>query len=238
MAYNVTLLELRTKIRQRADLVTNKKFITDPELNDWINDSIAELYDLLVTSFGEDYYHVIADPFSTVAGQALYPIDGTVITTGDFFKLAGLDVSLGGIWVPMKRFMPAERTRGQLANWSLSNYANARYRLNGSNLEFAPAPSGVFQVRQRHVPAAPKLTKDADTFDSINAWHMYVVWDVAGQALEKSDRDSSAAIARKMEQKQRIESASKNRDTVEPNRVVDVTGLLDNSTDDYFDSWR
>jgi len=53
-----TLGTLRTTIRQRTDMV-NTQFVTDPELNGYINSSIQELYDLLIAAYGEDFSSVL-----------------------------------------------------------------------------------------------------------------------------------------------------------------------------------
>ncbi len=73
-----TLLELRNRSRQRADMV-NSRFITDAELNYFINASFGELYDLLVNSRGENYY-VSSYNFTTTINQDTYPLPA------DFFK--------------------------------------------------------------------------------------------------------------------------------------------------------
>lgn len=49
-----TLLELRTAARERADQV-NSAFISDSELNRYINTAAKELYDILITAFDNDY---------------------------------------------------------------------------------------------------------------------------------------------------------------------------------------
>ena len=59
MATTMTLAELREASRQRADQ-ENSQFISDSELNSYINQSYFELYDILVQSYGDDYY--VANP--------------------------------------------------------------------------------------------------------------------------------------------------------------------------------
>lgn len=229
-------------MRQRADVV-NSQFVTDAELNDFINDSNAELWDLLVTTYGENYYQKIGSDgngstFNTVNGTATYALNGTVCTANDFYKLAGLDVQQGAVWVPLRRFTNQERTRNQNTNWVIPTFGNVRYRLMGTQLEFIPTPSGVFTLRPRYVPTATILVGDSDTFDSINAWHEYSVCDAAAKVLEKMQLDSSPLVQRKMAMIKRIQDSAPNRDQGEPNRVTDISGLMDNYVDDYFDLWR
>ena len=65
-----TLATLRNRVRQRADM-ENNNFVSDSEVNQYINSSYAELYDLLVAKF-EDYY--VADPleFAISSGSSTY----------------------------------------------------------------------------------------------------------------------------------------------------------------------
>jgi len=62
-----TLGTIRTTVRQRTDKV-NSQFVTDPELNGYINSSIQELYDLLIGAYGEDYFSQIPPFLITTDG--------------------------------------------------------------------------------------------------------------------------------------------------------------------------
>jgi hypothetical protein len=85
---SVTLLQLKDRSRQRADM-ENSEFVTDAELTIYINGSIAELHDLLVASYGSDYF-LSSTTFSTVAGTESYSLPA------DFYKLMGVDVQVSG----------------------------------------------------------------------------------------------------------------------------------------------
>ncbi len=58
---------IRTTVRQRTDKV-NSQFVTDVELNGFINSSIQELYDLLIGAYGEDYFSQIPPYLITTDG--------------------------------------------------------------------------------------------------------------------------------------------------------------------------
>ena len=68
----ITLLQLRTQARDRADM-TNSLFIADAELNNYINSSIAELHDLLIGAY-DSYYSILTSTFNTVSGTATYAL--------------------------------------------------------------------------------------------------------------------------------------------------------------------
>ncbi len=50
---STSLAQLITQVRQRGDM-ENNNFVSDSELTGWINNSLAELDDILVTRY-EDY---------------------------------------------------------------------------------------------------------------------------------------------------------------------------------------
>lgn len=211
--------------------MVNSQFVSDAELNDWINDSIAELYGLVVESYGDDYYEARATFTVSVALGALYALDTIVGASADFFKLVAVEVQEGSNWWPIRRFMDEERYRRQSLSWDTRG-DDVRHRLVGSSIEFVPTPTGTFTCRIRYVPRAPQLAADGTAFDSINGWHEYVICDVAAKALEKEESDSTMVRARKNEIATRIQSNTKNRDQGGPHRMVDVTGMGDGSGDD------
>ncbi len=212
----VTLLQLRTRARQRADM-ENSNFIEDSELNSYVNASLAELYDLLVSAYGEDYF--IADPlnFSTVSGTAEYALPA------DFYKLRGLDCNINGNdWFSIRAFNFNERNRNQDTTWGLIGGPNIRYRIMGENLKITPMPNGVYNLRMWYIPLAPTLAADSDSFNDINNFSEYVVVDAAIKMLQKEESDVSILMNQKMALKRRLEEMAANRDAGQPMSVSDI----------------
>ena len=77
MARNVDLQTLRLMVRRRAD-IENDPFHPDSEIDDYINESIAELYGKLVLARGDEYY-ATSVAGTTVGGTR------TVALPADFF---------------------------------------------------------------------------------------------------------------------------------------------------------
>lgn len=218
-----TLLQLRTQSRERADM-TNSTFISDSELNSYINSSISELHDIMIQSYGSDYF-IDTYEFSTVSGTAEYALPS------DFYKLRGVDIKLNGQdWFAIKPFNFNERNRFEgFGAWSLLGIANVRYRLIGNNIRFTPEPTGVVDVKLWYIPLPTELSSDSDTFDQYNGYQEYIIVDAAIKMLQKEDSDVSVLLTQKTALKRRIEEASQNRDAGSPESVSDV--YADN--DDY-----
>lgn len=225
----ITLSELRTACRQRADM-ENSNFITDSELNSYINSSIAELHDILVQSYGEDYY-VKDITFTSTAQQEEYDLT-TVITDDDFYKLRGIDAKLNGDdWFTLQRFNFNERNRFQnFGVWDYLGITNVRYRLLGNKVRFSPAPDSEIQIRIWYIPVAEKLSADSDELRDFNQYSEYVITDACIKMLAKEESDASVFIAQKADLKRRIEEAANNRDAGANDSITDI--YIEN--DDFF----
>lgn len=214
MAKAVTLLVVRTAVRQMADMV-GSTFCSDTEIDGYINRAYGELYDLLVEKFGEEF-NLSTSTSATVADQNDYALPAT------FYKLRGIDLSEGTDYVSLRRFALAERnTRKNGSNRDI------RYALAGANVRLIPAPPAGRTIRFWFVPAYTTLTVDADTFDGINGWEEYVIVDAAIRCLQKEESDVSVLFAQKQALKQRIEAAASSRDSGSPRRVLDVDAVDD-----------
>jgi hypothetical protein len=217
----MTLLQLRTAVRQRADQV-NSTFIADAELTSFINQSAYELYDVLVQKYGDGYY----------AKSATFTTDGVSETTAlaaDFYKLLGVDLqttSTPSGWLTLRPFTMAERNRNWRPNVGpVLGFTAIRYRLHGDNLWLTPLPVAGQTVRYWYVPRMTELTIDASTLEGISGWTEYVIVDAAIKCLVKEESDPSALMAAKAGLLKRIEEAAGNRDEGAPPTVSDVNNL-------------
>lgn len=85
--------------------MVSSQFVTDAEVAEYINQSITELYDLLVATRGQDYYEGVM-PLTTVAGTAEYPLPQ------DFYQLISVETDMK---VPLVPWMRAEHGRYSLS---------------------------------------------------------------------------------------------------------------------------
>lgn len=220
MATTLTLAELRTATRQRADMV-NSQFVTDAELNSYINQSYFELYDLLVSKFGDNYY--VAPPYT-------FQTDGTnfqyaLPTSPPVYKLLGVDLQLGNnesSYVTIRPFEMIDRNRYAVPNFqSFYGLTNLRYRLNGDNIWFTPIPAANQTIRLWYVPRMTTLLSDTDTVDGVSGWTEYIICDAAMKCMQKEESDVSVLMAQKQMLIQRIEAMAEARDAGSPAKVSD-----------------
>lgn len=126
----VALNTLRDEARQRADLV-NSNFVTDAELNGYLNDSWSELYDILVSKYQNDYF-LTSTSITVTSGTSTYSLPS------DFYKARGVDLNINNNQnTPLQRYTFADRTRDSLVRYA----RDVKYRIQANNIVFAPAPS-------------------------------------------------------------------------------------------------
>lgn len=229
MATTMTLAQLMTAVRQRADMVPNSYtpaltgngfFVTEPELISYVNQSYFELYDLLISCFGANYYVKAPPPtFATDGTNDQYALPA------DFYKLLGVDLQIANSTqsrVTIQPFEFIDRNRYAVPNFqSFYGVTNLRYRLNGDNLWFTPVPSAGQQIQLWYVPRMTTLAALTDTADGISGWTEYIITDAAIKCLQKEESDTSILQGQKAALIQRIMAMADSRDIGSPHKVSD-----------------
>lgn len=192
--------------------------VVQAELDDVINESIVELFDLLRGCYGQDYY-VAQNTFNTTSNVASYPLPA------DFVSILGVDIMFGqNLVITGRPYMWTERNRYRwYPGWIYSQ--PVFYRIQGSNIVFIPSPAGSYAVTLNYVPAPPKLVAGTDAFDGVAGWEEYAVLDAAIKLLVKEgDTEMIGTLeGRKAAIMRRIEALAAQRDAGAPERVQDVT---------------
>lgn len=221
MALTVTLSELRTEVRRRANM-ENSTFVTDAEVNSYINKSYAELYDLLIQQYGEDY-NVSASTITTDSSNTDYALPAT------FYKLVGVDLLVTGTYgnpnasyVTLLPYQFAERNRySNVVVGLIQPTDNFRYKILGSNIRFIQPDANRTVILYFH-PRITPLSADGDTLDGVNGWEEYIIVDAAMKCLIKEESDISALVLEKSEMKKRVTEMAAQRDVGHSERVSDV----------------
>jgi hypothetical protein len=230
MSTTMTLSELRTAVRQRADMV-NSTFVSDSELNSYINQSYFELYDLLVTTY-EDYYVATPVQVQTDGSTNLIPLpNGTLYSSAPaFYKLIGVDLGVASntnAWVTLRKFDFISRNRfvyPQLATTALG-LTDLRYRVVGNNLMLIPTPSAGQYLQIWYIPRLTTLSADGDTADGISGWTEYIIADAAIKCGQKEETDVTILVGQKMALIKRIEESAMNRDAGQPDTISNTRSI-------------
>lgn len=233
-----TLDQIRLAAQQRADRV-NSNFVTKPEWNSYINQSMFELYDLLITVY-EDYF--LAPPIQFVSDGVTYqyPLpNGTntfqnannpsqTVIPPPFYKLLGCDLALNNAanaFVTINKFNFIDRNRFVYPNTASTIYGvfNLQYRVMGSNIQFIPTPSAGQAIRLWYIPRLIELLQDTDTTTmSISGWIEYVIVKAAFYALTKEESDTTSLVLQLAALQKRIEETASNRDAGIPDKISDT----------------
>lgn len=217
-----TLAQLREAARQRADQEYTSgtpeadKFVTDSELNGYINRSIEELYDLIISCYGTDYY-VDSYDITLTANTDAY-----AIPTG-MYQLLGVDLVIDqNNIITLKPFMFQERN--QYRNYPAMPYQgnSYRYHLRGDYIVFQPIPTITNNIKMWYIPLATILTNDSDTMKGFNGWEEYVIIDAAIKMALKQENNVEELYRSKNDMIARIKQMADNRDSGFPQRVQDV----------------
>lgn len=220
-----TLANLRTYVRQQADQESST-FISDSELNRYINQGGTELHGLLSTLY-EDYYLTSVNFTLSTANTYTLP--------ANFFKLRGLDYSNAGDWITVPRFSFEERNKWQ-NRYSLGDLQVWRaYRLMQGAIYVLPEDDYAGNYRLWYLYGYTPMASDSDTLSDLMGWDEYVVLYAALKCLKKEESDSSALQMDLEKLKQRIQAEASNRDAAGPEKIHVASG-----TDDWWsdtDTW-
>lgn len=195
----------------------DNEFVSDSELNNYINFAISELHDILVESYGSDYFLESTEGVTTV-NQADYPLPA------DFYKLRGVDVKLNGNdWYNIRPFNFNERNRYEdFGSWTLMGITNIRYRIMGNNIKFTPIPDSQLPYRIWYIPVATKLVNDTDTLDDINQYSDFVILTAAMKMMAKEESDVSVLMAERNRMEEKYRDSAQNRDAGQPEAISDI----------------
>lgn len=214
----VSFKTLRDQARARADM-TDSGFVTEDELKLYVNSSMKELYDILVTQYQDQYIKKVAITLAPGQEQISLP--------ADFYKLRGIDYQVTSDYaIDLRQFNFKDRNKqNALRFYNGFIVPDIQYKVLGSNVQFisgANYTGGGWSGALWYVPLAADLQLDTDTFDAINGYEEYIILDVAIKMLQKEESDVTTLVVLKQAMLKRIEGAAANRDAAEPQKIADV----------------
>ena len=237
MARTRQLIDLRNDAYQFADTQNALARFPVSEVNQYICQGVANLYDVLVASNGnyfESQATIVTDGVSTV-----YALPA------DYMRLLLCQMNIGnfqgvtGFNVPLPEFNLNERPVLSSSTPGFSGFAFA-YRVHGGTtaqpgttqstinvnygIEFLPRPSANIQILLFYVPSCPLLVNDTDTLDTINGWDHYASLYAAKCMKQKDDLDTRPIDSMMADIKVRIQGMAPHRNVTAPTRINDTRG--------------
>lgn len=212
MARTATRLSLRNQAYQRADTESATDRFPTAEVDEYINQSYTELYDLLCDS--EQDYFLTSTSVSIVASTETYSLPS------DFYRIRGVDITINGSALYVSRWKFEERRNYfSQTNVAWGYESPVAYHLTGQNIQFKPTPAIDVDATLWYYPAPPRMTDDAHTIDGVAGWEEFVVLGAAIKMLAKDNRDAALLLAERDRQEMRIISQATRSDDI-PDRVT------------------
>lgn len=216
---SVTLSEMLTAIRQRANIENQYGFIPETELRGYLNYCLRDVRDKLVAAGGQDWFRT--SKVITTNGT-----DETYDLPPDFYRLISVDVDFGaGLLLSAKPYMESERNAYRafpfVVGWTWGR--PVRYRLQGSKISFLPKPSGTYSVTLNYVPTFVPLVKANDVVPGLpDGWEEHAIWRAVGYCKSKGEEDPSYALQEVQRLDARINEMAQDRDQGHGERPVDA----------------
>jgi len=206
--------DLRTRARRRADM-ENSSFVSDAEIQDYLNSSISELHDFMVKSF-EDYFvseQAYSVPIAT--GGANLP--------DDFYKALGVDYNSGGITSSLKAYSFSERNVYNTPYAVIDRLAEPMYKVEGNKIKLIPNNSQSGSITLYYVPQATQFSSTVTEIENvIPGFEEYVVVATAIRMLMKEEADTKQLELEKGQLASRIIRAISPRDVSGSFSIRDV----------------
>lgn len=207
----VTLLELRNRVLRRGGVEFSAD-LTPEVLNDYINEAITELWDILRVK--ADDALVTSTTLATTIG------DEVVELPEAFYKLRKLMIADSSAPSGWRRL----RSTSLDASHQFTTLINKRYRyrIQQGDLILAPIPQAVESLRLYYIPLCPVLVADDDLFDGFNGYEELAVQLAWKRCLVRQDLSTESVDAEINRLTGRISAAADGRD-VEP-FYLDIRG--------------
>lgn len=216
MARNVTLAKLRERCRWRTDTMNEVSRFPDAELNDCINEGIAQYHSELVRLYGQGF-DAATTFFMTSFGVELYALPAS------FLQLTKVWTTINGFERVLSVYEPVE-TEGLSSPVNWESVLNPCYRLVGTNISLRPTPATPIRININYLPASAILPSDGSTVDGIDGFEEFVIQWVVGLISQKQ-RDwelEQSAAGRGQAVLGRIKAIHSARNAAEPARMQDM----------------
>jgi hypothetical protein len=228
LARAIRLDKLRALARLYCDQRTggSAAFVPDTDsglnsiasVNDLINLALTELYDLLISARGAEYY-AATSALSLVSGTSIYTLPSS------FYQMQSVVMEWGTRNRESIEDLDRMDSRVDFDNYGAtwSQGSAKAYRIRGGNIELFPTPSTTGGlVYLYYVPAFQDLLVDSDTFDGVNGWEKLVALRTAMEMRTIEEQPYSDIAGLYQLEKERIEAMKTEREAARPKRIGQV----------------
>lgn len=212
----VDLTTLRQRVRRRTDTENEIARFPDTELDDAINEGIAQFHAERVRIRGQGFDEATT-LFSTVAGTETYDLPATLLNVVKVWtKLDGAEFQLTGYEEP--------DTDGLVEPASWAMIRNVGFRIVGSQVSLRPIPDAVHTVYIKYVSTAVKLTAPSNTVDGVDGLEEFIVaWAGKRFAMKNEASGMVAMFDNEMVSNlDRLRALEHARNAANPPRMQDV----------------
>lgn len=183
----VLLSDLLTAVRERGYMESATTAFSDAKLGRYIQGSCKALYDLILSSYGHEYYATRASVAYTTAGTEGYSLPT------DHYKTLGIDLVLtDGRYTSLGTWEIHERNDYGYPLAGIRTGRPESYRLVGAQLWFRPVPNARYAYYHIYVPACPAIGSGSPAgLDSVNGWDEWVVLDALVKIQADQQQDTT-----------------------------------------------
>jgi hypothetical protein len=192
--------------------------VNDLELNDFINESYHELYDLIVASDEARLFAVNATNPPRIGDYAFQ-------LPYDFYRVVSVHVYRDGHYIPA---LPADPA--QYAELAANRSAEAapryfiRWDINtGGRFVYVFPEPATETLAITYFPQPRELSLDSDGLDNPASWLEFVTTSAGIKMLNKIERDATALLFAKRQLEKRIMAAVYASDFNSPRRIRDLS---------------
>jgi hypothetical protein len=219
-----TLLQLRTGARKYADFIASgsaASVFSDATVDEFVNDAIAEYYEMLVSVRGHEYF-MATTPLAITSGTASYALPDT------FMALSTLTLEWNATQHELVEPIDSQLHRhlfNNLQTWT--QYSRKGFRIYGAQdgtqtLEFSPTPGSSVTGRLRYIPTFAPLVGDAAVIFIVNGFDKLVETTAAIEMRTVKGLPIAALQTLQAAQLERLQEMAAERLADQPARVVDV----------------
>ena len=191
-------------------------FVSDDELDQYINQGVAELHNILVNTHSD--YFMATSTLTTVADTDAYALPD------NFLKLLKVRMTSQGSTYNLKQVM-VDEMEGVPAYGIDNGLVPYRYRILGNQIYLHPTPSTANDsIVLWYVPQSVPLSHPAAkvSYAVAPGFEEFIVSHAAAMMALKEDTDALKHLQRKAEYKRTIQETAKPRNSGDAQRIVDV----------------